>query len=300
MTYAEKLRRDRNSIQYCYLQYNRIRQKKPQAFVAFLEGYDAPYYLPIIAMIIRKDPEQIICGNKKNVISMHDSLMSKGILNSAQTGFFIDRDFDNNESIKSKKDYFITKGYSVENYYCSIAAFERVLKSYMHYNCAHKDYDVLVNNYKLLQKEYNNAILEFNGWYCSLKHDKTYVEWCLEDKMPKGFVVMDLTQFSVKKNYTMSLIHRKYPATPQPLDQDVTKWSNWIKSDAVNNIRGKYEFEFLIAFLKSLSKIVNNSATAFEEHSMNFNLGQRDALSALAQYADRDEDLNDYIRKRTA
>ena len=57
---------------------------------------------------------------------------------------------------------------------------------------------------------------------------------------------------------------------------------------------------FDIAFLSSLSKIVNNPASAFESHNMNFSMGQKDALSALAQYADRDDDLFDYIKKRAS
>ena len=70
--------------------------------------------------------------------------------------------------------------------------------------------------------------------------------------------------------------------------------------DPVYRMRGKYELAFLLAYLSSLSKMVNNPASPFEEHSMNFSMGQRDALSALAQYADRDDDLKDYVLRRAA
>ena len=73
-----------------------------------------------------------------------------------------------------------------------------------------------------------------------------------------------------------------------------------INKDAVYNMRGKYEFTFLIYYLSSLDKMVNDPSTAFEDHAMKFNMGQKDALSALAQYAERDCDLEDYIKRRSA
>lgn len=300
MTYAEKMRRIRMTPQYCYIQYNDIRQKRPQAFIAFLEGYDAPYYLPIIGSIVGNEPEQVICGNKKNVIAIHDSLLKKDVLKKAKTGFFIDRDFDDNSTIPHRIDYFVTKGYSVENYYCSLSAFERILKSYMHYNCVHPDYDVIVENYVELQRQYNDAILDFNGWYCSLKHSKVNVGWSLGEKMPTGYVKMELEQFMIEKDYTLGKIHKDFVADPQPSVEDIKKWSAWIMQDAISNMRGKYEFSFLLAYLASLNKMVNDPATAFEDHSMSFSMGQRDALSALAQYADKDEDIYDYVGKRAA
>lgn len=78
------------------------------------------------------------------------------------------------------------------------------------------------------------------------------------------------------------------------------KWSGWIMADSVSRIRGKFEFSFLIEYLKALPKMVNNPATGFGGHSMSFSMGQKDSLSALAQYASRDDDLKDYILKRSA
>lgn len=300
MTYAEKMRRTRMNPQYCYMQYDKIRQKKPKAFIAFFEGYDAPYYLPEIISITGLEAEQVICGNKKNVIAVHDSLLAKNVLKNAKTGFFVDKDFDDNTSIPHRMDFFLTKGYSVENYYCSQAALENVLKCYMHYNCAHQDYDAIVSNYTILQKQYNEACLEFNGWYCSLKRNKTNVGWSLDETMPGGYVKLDLAQFKVEKDYTMTKIHHEFKADPQPIANDVQKWSVWIMQDPIYRMRGKYEFAFLLAYLTSLGKLVNNPASPFEDHPMKFSMGQKDALSALAQYADRDDDLVDYICKRAA
>lgn len=300
MTFAERMRRTRMTPQYCYMQFDKIRQKKTKAFIAFFEGYDAPYYLPEITSITGLETEQVICGNKKNVIAVHESLLAKDVLKDAKTGFFIDKDFDDNSNLPHRLDFFITKGYSIENYYCSQAAFENVLKSYMHYNCAHRDYDVIVSNYSVLQRQYHDACLEFNGWYCSLKRNKTNVGWSLDETMPLDYVKLDWAQFKVDKNYTMTKIHKDYKANPQPSLDDVKKWSLWIMQSPVYRMRGKYEFAFLLAYLTSLGKLVNNPASPFEDHPMKFSMGQRDALSALAQYADRDDDLVDYIRKRAA
>lgn len=300
MAYADKLRESRDIVQTKYMEYNSIRQKKPKAFIAFLEGYDAPYYLPIIITLTGLEAEQVICGNKRKVIAVHNSLKEKGVLKKAKTGFFIDRDYEDNSSLKDRLDFFITKGYSVENYYCTKGAFERMLVSHMHYNCAHKDYDAIVGNYVLLQRQYNEALLEFNGWYCSLKRNKIDVDWSLDEKMPKDYVKMDISNYRIDKNYSLTTIHSDYPAKAQPGKDEINKWSAWIMEDPVGRIRGKFEFSFLIEYLKELPKLVNNPATGFDGHPMNFSMGQKDALSALAQYADRDEDLRDYILKRAA
>lgn len=300
MTYADIMRNNRNNKQSCYLQYNDLRQKKPHAFIAFFEGYDAPYYLPIIEYLLGVEAEQIICGNKKNVIAVHDSIFEKKNIQKSKTGFFIDRDYDDNTTIQNRADYFLTRGYSVENYYCTHNAFERILKSYMHYNSAHKDYDSIVSNYKNLQQEYNEACSDFNGWYCCIKRNKLKVDWSLDEKMPNGYIKLELDNFSIVKDYTIKKIHNDFNANPQPSKEEIRRWSSWIMEDPVFNVRGKFEFAFLIAFLSSLSIIVNNPASAFESHNMNFSMGQKDALSALAQYADRDDDLFDYIKKRAS
>lgn len=300
MAYADKLRESRDSIQSKYIEYNSIRQKKPKAFVAFLEGYDAPYYLPYIFTITGLEVEQIICGNKRKVIAIHDNLKEKGVLKKAKTGFFIDRDFDDNSGIKDSMDFFITKGYSVENYYCTKESIERILVSHMHYNCAHKDYDTLVDNYTILQRQFNETILEFNGWYCSLKRKKIVIDRSLDETIMKDYIIMDINSFKIEKKYNLTTIHRDYPSKSQPTKDEIKYWSTWIMSDPVERIRGKFEFYFLIEYLKALPKMVNNPSTGFDSHSMNFSMGVKDAFSALAQYADRDENLRDYIMKRAA
>ena len=300
MAYADKLRKSRESIQSKYMEYNSIRQKKPKAFIAFLEGYDAPYYLPIIITLTGLEAEQIICGNKRKVIAIHDSLKEKGVLKRTKTGFFIDRDFDDNSILKDRLDYFITKGYSVENYYCTKESFVRILNSHMHYNCAHKDYDAILENYVVLQRQFNDAILEFNSWYCCIKRNNIIVDWSLDEKMPKDYVKIDIPNFKIDKNYSMATIHGDFPLKSQPTKEDINWWSGWIAADSVGRIRGKYEFSFLIEYLRSLPQIVNNPAAGFDDHPMNFSMGQKDSLSALAQYADRDDNLRDYILKCVA
>lgn len=301
MTYANRLRKSRNTVQNCYIQYNEIRCKRPEAFIAFLEGYDAPYYLPFIESIIGTHPEQVICHNKANVISVYDSLLSKKLLKKAKTGFFVDRDFDvNTVRIKDIKNFYVTEGYSVENYYCTKTALERILKNYMHYNCANKDYDVLVENYLTLQHQFNLAIVDFNAYYCSIKRNNIKVDWSLSKEVPSKYVAVDFTNYAVVKGYNWKTIHHNYPAKPVPTADDVKQDASWIMKNAVMNVRGKYEFSFLIKFLQSLPKVVNDPASGFEDHPMNFSLGYDDALSALAQYADKDNDLANYIRRRTA
>lgn len=301
MKYADEMRRARNIVQDCYMQYNEIRQKRPEAFIAFFEGYDAPYYLPVIASIVGSDPEQVICHQKRKVIAVYESLVNKKVLKMEKTGFFVDRDFDINSTlIKDIQNFYVTEGYSIENYYCSKEAFERILKCHMHYNCAHKDYDALVANYLELQRQFNLAILDFNAYYCSIRRNKTIVAWSLKDNVSSEYVEIDFNNLCVNKKYKMADIHRDYPSSPCPSNEEMRRQASWIKQEPVKNLRGKYELYFLVKYLQALEKMVNDPSTAFEEHPMKFSMGQKDALLALAQYADKDEALFSYIRRRAA
>jgi hypothetical protein len=170
----------------------------------------------------------------------------------------------------------------------------------MHYNCSHKDYDAIVENYIVLQRQFNNAILEFNGWYCSLKRNKIDVDWSLDEKMPKDYVKIDISNYKIDKNYSLKKIYSDFPSKSQPTKDEINRWSDWIMGDSVGRTRGKFEFSFLIDYLKALPQMVNSPTTGFDCHPMSFSMGQKDSLSALAQYADRDDDLRDYIIKRVA
>lgn len=301
MKLADKMRQSRDTVQQFFMEYNEIRQKKPNAFIAFFEGYDAPYYLPFIVIVTGLEAEQVICRNKRNVIDVYKSLLGKDVLKNAKTGFFVDRDFDDNSAImKGHSPFYVTKGYSVENYYCTKSAMEKILKCHMHYNSAHKDYDTIVNNYVDLQRQYNEAILDINAWVCCLKNNKITVDWSLDKSIPDKYVTVDCINFVITKKYDWSTIHHDFPATPQPSMGEVKKCAAWIMLAPVQNLRGKYEFSFLMNYLTALPQLVNDPSSGFEKHQMKFSMGQNEALSALAQYADKETDLEEYIRRRAA
>jgi len=296
---VQALRDSRNTLQSRYTEFNHIKSTSPHVFIAFFEGYDAPYYAPFIEQIANRKVEQIICGNKKAVIAVHDNLFQKNVLKDCITGFFIDRDFDDNSTLSHWKDYYVTSGYSIENYYCSLACFEQILKWMFHYNCAHKDYQVHLNNFLFMQAQYNYAILEFNAWYCTQKRTYTNPDISLDDKIASNYVDCNFQNYTITKKYTLTQVYRDYPKAKQVDIADIRRNESWIRNDMVANLRGKFELRFLINYLTELRDYLKDGKHCpFEPRNVRFNVSFDDAISSLAQYAVRDENLALYIRRR--
>lgn len=83
-----------NSIAKLYLEFDLCKNNNPNAFFAFFEGKDAPYYSMRIERISNKEVEPIKCKGKSNVKGIYKYLSKKNEYNRYSTGFFIDKDVE--------------------------------------------------------------------------------------------------------------------------------------------------------------------------------------------------------------
>lgn len=108
-----------NSIAKLYLEFDLCKNNNPNAFFAFFEGKDAPYYSMRIERISNKEVEPIKCKGKSNVKGIYKYLSKKNEYNRYSTGFFIDKDYDDNELEYINNNFYVTPCYAIENFYCN-------------------------------------------------------------------------------------------------------------------------------------------------------------------------------------
>ena len=68
-----------NSIAKLYLEFDLCKNNNPNAFFAFFEGKDAPYYSMRIERISNKEVEPIKCKGKSNVKGIYKYLSKKNV-----------------------------------------------------------------------------------------------------------------------------------------------------------------------------------------------------------------------------
>ena len=141
------------------------------AVYCFVEGYDMPYYMSPIRFALRKDPIEIPCGGKNNVLLANQDIESKSEYTHYIKRYFVDRDYTNNDSIPNT--VFITDGYSIENYYLRDSCVSRILKNEFKIDEVEhkKNYQLCMDLFHEQHKKYIEGILLFNAWYCCLLED---------------------------------------------------------------------------------------------------------------------------------
>ena len=104
-----------------------IPQFGEDSIYCFVEGYDMPYYRSVVKHVCNKEPVGIICNGKKSVIAANLLIESKKEYRKYRKRYFVDRDFDNNDSLPNT--IFITDGYAIENYYLSDKCVSSILET---------------------------------------------------------------------------------------------------------------------------------------------------------------------------
>ena len=136
-----------NSIAKLYLEFDLCKNNNPNAFFAFFEGKDAPYYSMRIERISNKEVEPIKCKGKSNVKGIYKYLSKKNEYNRYSTGFFIDKDYDDNELEYINNNFYVTPCYAIENFYCNDKCLERILKCELGYNSSDEDFQKIKEDY---------------------------------------------------------------------------------------------------------------------------------------------------------
>lgn len=285
------------SANTAFMDFNNAVVNNPDALFVFYEGQDNDYYFPRLQSNTWRTIEAIKCKGKSNVIKVCKILISKPEYRKYHKGFFADKDFDlNTDPVLS--EFYVTSGYSIENFYVSDNCMEMFLKQMLNF---HTGEALLVNvmaDYRNLRQQYFDAILLFNTWYCAIKrkYGDSITGINLDKDMPKGFVKFDFRSNQVYQQYTMAEIYTEFPAAVNyPLTaQDLSEAETYIRTNMLKNLRGKYCLSFMEKFISSLTEKIKNTPE-YSAHRRVINIQYNNIMSILAPFADTEQETIDYI-----
>lgn len=290
------------SVSRAFMDFAQATSYNPEALFVFYEGQDNDYYYPRLQRFAGRTIEPIKCKGKEKVISIYKILVSKPEYNKYRKGFFIDKDFDRNTA-PELSNFYITSGYSIENFYLTDSCFEETLKQMFNFHTGDATLTSIVADYQKMRQRYCDTILLFNTWYCAVKRKYGNVkdDICLDKELPRGFVRFDCATKAVLQQYTMAEIMAafasasEYPVTPQ----EMSDAEAYIRTDMLKNLRGKYCLIFLERYIEYLIELFKSDAT-YAANKRNINIQYNNILAILSLYAETDIVLVDYIKKVAA
>lgn len=276
--------------------HNYMLKKNGKTLFCFTEGkHDSDYYLDKVRCIYGDDFLILDSHGKGKVIDNYNKIFPKD-KDKVKLAFFIDRDFD---LPLANSDIFETDCYSIENYYCSPSAFERILI----YGMKIKKQDEIDNLVLFYANEYNQfhqTVDLFNAFYSTLhKYERnTGKEFKLDlgEKFDKTLASVCVDNFV--KNYNLDTLISKYniPADAMTNEEVESERKRLIGLDPFITFRGKYEIEFLWKILNFIVADGNHEKKIVKK-KISLSLNERTFMSDFSQYADIPDSLRDYLAK---
>lgn len=276
-----------------------LEKKNDHSLFCFMEGkHDSDYYLGIIRSICGDDCKTIVCGNKSNVLDVYNRVYDRDH-DRYRLSFFIDKDYDepiNNPNI------FETECYSIENYYCSLDAFKRILKHGLDIP-EDADYWQDVIDFFLVQYgQFHHTVDLFNAFYSLLhkfeRENNVVYKLNLSDSFPSDLATTNVNCCS--KTYTLQNMLDKYNIganvmTQAEVDAECVRlWS----LDPFKVFRGKFEKDMLFKLLNHLITDANtNLQSRIIRKKVSKNINGFSFMADFAQYADIPDSLRTYLGK---
>lgn len=286
-----------NSVNTAFVDFNRAACHNPDALFVFYEGHDSDYYYPRIMQYARRPVESIKCNGKEKVIRVYKLLIAKPEYDKYRRGFFVDKDFDiNSDPVLS--DFYVTSGYSIENFYLSDRCMEEILKQMFFFHTGDALLVSVLNDYCNMRQNYFEAILLFNTWYCAIKRKYKVLreDVHLDKEMPKGFVRFDCPTKVVQKQYTITEIEAVFPSfsTYHVTQDEMSNAEAYIRTSMLKNLRGKYVLHFLEKYIEYLIELFKIDPV-YKDNKRIINIQSNNVMAILSPFADTEQELIDYI-----
>lgn len=278
---------------------HKVSEYQETRLYCFVEDYDMPYYSSPIRNISGLECTSIRCHSKEKVIGIYNYIKDLAIYRKYAKRFFVDADFDDNSTLP--QDIYVTPGYSIENFFVQEDCMKRILES--EYEIDPVEDQVLfvktMSFFNLRLRQFHQAVALFNAWYACLHSDSrwNHKDVSLEKKFPEDLLSYNI-QTDITATYTLADIHSKYQNTPE-IEESLVELK---KTELLSNpqkMRGKYELEFLIKFIKFLNNDAGSRSRQYTKKRKNFTFADDVAMTSLAVYSCVPEDLKNYIRNGT-
>lgn len=272
-----------------------IKKHGNSSFYCIVEGKTDPwYYRPRIIQYTRKDVHFVIGYDRKKVILLYDYVHKKSIHEKIEIGFFIDKDYENNDNIPDS--IYITPCYGIENFYCSPRAFNSILTDLFFIKENSDIYDEIIKFYHEQYELFINAILPFHTWaYCL--YDIGY------NIKLKNFANTYITikPGNIFATQTLEYFQNSYKNAPQIPSEIFNKKYNAIKGQAWCTIRGKDFMYFIYKTIIFIKNELNRSRNSFFKNTpykCNVDVKEEHLTLTLSSITETPSDLQEYVKSR--
>jgi len=300
----EKLRNNRETAPVAYTEFVLSYSKEKNSLYCFFEGDEDKRYYRIR---LNQKFENFTCGGKDNVKKVHRMINEHKEYNSANTLFFIDKDFSDEQT---SGNIYVTPCYSIENFYTTKEVLINILISEFNLRETDSDFHTILERFNLLQTAFHNELLIFNAWlacqsdlrqnngiknYLSIDTKvKSYFEGIVKNKLSKIKNFDDLKKIDFIENIL-------FPEAPNIEAEKLQKKIDEYKSKINSCIfRGKFELRFMVSFLQQLKNEIGQkpSKSIFEKkQKCTFEFKYENIISTLSQYAITPNCLKEFINQ---
>jgi hypothetical protein len=240
----------------------------PESIFCFFEGQDSTYY----DVRIRNEFNEwklsyLSCSGKDTLRAVYVSITRNQYLQDAMTMFFFDRDYDFGVDDLDLGTCYVTDGYSVENFYTSRDAFERIVKFSFFGDQVYDEDDQrcvarILCCFERLQRQFHKALLLFNAWAFVQRHQEQFGRLNLSAIDNRRLFTLDLN--SVQATYSLEELNRQFPERRAIVESEIIEAAKWLaERDARLAFRGKQEAQFLLTLCNVLTQLASGPKNPF-------------------------------------
>lgn len=300
---VQEMREARKKPVVVFTKFAQNKDRYESGFFCFYEGEDNKYYEPRIEEYADIPYTNIVsfdCGGKDGVLEVRELIKKKSEYKSVKKAFFIDKDYFATEI--EDDELFETPCYSVENFYTSRSAFERVLKRGFGINIHEEDFSKCVEDYVCVQEKFHEQMLEFNVWLkCQRKKEKCAGKRIVEMsefRISEFFEKASITEVKNKKVLDADSLYTKFSQAHGIDDDEWNKEYNSMKAcNQQQDFRGKFELWLFKKVIEDL-RVKNKDNTYFTVHRECVKLDPNvDTLLQFSQFADTPDSLKEFLSK---
>jgi hypothetical protein len=302
------LRAQRQSSGVVVMRFLKLLQRKPQTeYLWVFEGQDIKYYGARIEQFTGRPARYTFpADGRENTLECMRRLNTDPALRGQRVAFFVDRDV---VAPTPTENLYITPTYSIENFYVSHTAFERVLLNLFGLGEAErsKERESLISLYGRWAKIFSTRLSDLMAWIYIQQTDfgQTSKQLNLKNASFSKLFEMNLSgkKLTLKSKFGVRNARRLFPNAPV-----VTAAALKSKKTLLANIdwlsygRGKYWADFYCKIVSELAKDCNSSNPSIfrRKHKVSLTIGASNLLEVFTSHADTPTCLRNFLSSRTA
>ena len=295
MSRVDKMSSDAEEFSTKFLEFMRIVGGNPELLICIFEGEDEKYYSGRLQAILNDVTwECINTGGRVPAIELFETIKDHPLYSTYKYLCFIDRDYDDIYDNHTPSKIYSTSGYSVENFYFSLACLKKTLSA--EFNIKPENelkhlHDRYTRLFQKTQEEFIAETKEFNIWAkTNYIMEKNGPPLKMSIKSIKTNELLDITLENVKANYNPNDISSVFAhlnnsdLCPTSYQEATSKLS---EQDPKLSFRGKNCADFMRLYLLAIkSEIHTLEFKENEKPTIRINFSKDNFLSEVSQYAD--------------